>query len=174
MEKAITALLPAEHIRQAAQCWQAETKSLQFIDASANFVYAFEHEGRSLILRLGGLLFAPRIDSAALGVGLGGRTVADIPVVLRRRHERQRPLGHDTAAPLGKHVLGRVLDGTGKPIDGLPRLTSASKRPIYRPATSAKRLILETGIKIIDLLAPLKHGRTRIWPLCWPGRSSRW
>ncbi len=52
MEKAITALLHAEHIRQAAQCWQAEMKSLQFIDASANFVYAFEHEGRSLILRL--------------------------------------------------------------------------------------------------------------------------
>jgi amicoumacin kinase len=52
MEKAIADLLQAEQISQAAECWQAEMKDLQFIDASENFVYAFEHQGRSLILRL--------------------------------------------------------------------------------------------------------------------------
>jgi F-type H+/Na+-transporting ATPase subunit beta len=57
-----------------------------------------------------------------------------------------------------KCVLGRVLDRTGRAIDGLPRLTAVPKRSVYHPAAGAKRPILETGIKIIDLLAPLQRG----------------
>jgi F-type H+/Na+-transporting ATPase subunit beta len=60
--------------------------------------------------------------------------------------------------PVGEGVLGRVLDGTGQPIDELPPLTAVPRQPIYWPADTPTPPILETGIKIIDLLMPLKRG----------------
>ena len=60
--------------------------------------------------------------------------------------------------PVGESLLGRVIDGKGKPLDGLSSLDDVEGQPIYRSATTPSTPILETGIKIIDLFAPFKRG----------------
>jgi F-type H+-transporting ATPase subunit beta len=68
------------------------------------------------------------------------------------------------AVPVGKPVLGRLVDVMGEPIDGLgPFATQTERWPIHRLAPSLVRRkpgrsMFETGIKVIDLLAPLEHG----------------
>ena len=73
----------------------------------------------------------------------------------------------DTGAPIqmpvGKASLGRVLNVVGRPVDGLGPVDSDKYYPIHRPApefvdqdTSVK--VLETGVKVIDLLVPFPRG----------------
>lgn len=74
----------------------------------------------------------------------------------------------DTTAPIsvpvGREVLGRMFNVLGDEIDGLPSLGSEVKRlPIHRAAPSFEEQqttaeILETGIKVIDLLCPYARG----------------
>ena len=75
-------------------------------------------------------------------------------------------LGHGLTAPVGEATLGRMFDPLGRPIDGKgPMAADVPTWPIHRkapgfedqkPATE----ILETGIKVIDLLEPyLKGGK---------------
>ena len=72
--------------------------------------------------------------------------------------------GSPITVPVGDAVLGRLLDVTGAARDGLPPLPSDMQRsPIHRApppleARSPATAIFETGIKIIDLLAPLPQG----------------
>ncbi len=67
-------------------------------------------------------------------------------------------------APVGEGVLGRMFNVIGEPIDNLPAPTkNISYMPIHREAPalyeqSSKTEILETGIKIIDLLIPYMKG----------------
>jgi len=74
-------------------------------------------------------------------------------------------LGKGTiTVPEGPEVLGRILDAFGNPIDGGPPLTKAKRRSIYRSdvvreGSAAKMELLETGIKVIDFLAPFVKGR---------------
>jgi F-type H+/Na+-transporting ATPase subunit beta len=66
--------------------------------------------------------------------------------------------------PVGKPVLGRLVDVMGEPIDGLEAFGPQTERwSIHRPSPSLARRkpgrsIFETGIKVIDLLAPLALG----------------
>jgi F-type H+-transporting ATPase subunit beta len=65
--------------------------------------------------------------------------------------------------PVGKECLGRVFNAFGKPIDDGPPLTDFILSPVHRPPPLLKEQIavsgiLETGIKIIDLLAPFPKG----------------
>ena len=66
--------------------------------------------------------------------------------------------------PVGKPVLGRVVDVMGEPIDGLGAFAIETERwPIHRTSPSLAqrkpdRSVFETGIKVIDLLAPLALG----------------
>jgi F-type H+-transporting ATPase subunit beta len=68
------------------------------------------------------------------------------------------------AVPVGKPVLGRLVNVLGEPIDGLAPFDAQIERwPVHRPAPSLAqrkpgRSMFETGIKVIDLLAPLAHG----------------
>ena len=71
--------------------------------------------------------------------------------------------GHGLTAPVGEGTLGRMFDPLGRPIDGkgpvdeLPHWSIHRKAPGFaeqKPATE----ILETGIKVIDLLAPYAKG----------------
>ncbi|MGE4518531.1 MAG: F0F1 ATP synthase subunit beta [Desulfobacteraceae bacterium] len=73
----------------------------------------------------------------------------------------------DTGAPIkmpvGAAVLGRVLNVTGDSVDGMGEVSREKEMPIHRPApdlvdqdTSVK--VLETGIKVIDLLVPFPRG----------------
>ncbi len=71
--------------------------------------------------------------------------------------------GSPISVPVGEGVLGRIFNVTGDPVDERGEVTFSEKWPIHRPAptlvdqdTSAQ--ILETGIKVIDLICPFTKG----------------
>ncbi len=73
--------------------------------------------------------------------------------------------GGPLSVPVGEHNLGRLFDVTGQTIDGLPDddLNTQEKWPIHRRPPkfedqSPAKEILETGIKVIDLIAPYSKG----------------
>lgn len=79
----------------------------------------------------------------------------------------------DSGAPIsvgvGPEVLGRLINVTGDTIDGKEPMKTTKKYPIHRPAPalddlSTNKDILETGIKVIDLLEPYtKGGKTGLF-----------
>ena len=71
--------------------------------------------------------------------------------------------GHPISVPVGESVLGRVMNMLGEPIDGKGEINAQTHRSIHRKApefyeqkTGAE--IMETGIKVIDLIAPYQRG----------------
>ncbi len=71
--------------------------------------------------------------------------------------------GGPVRVPVGHEMLGRAIDVLGRPIDGKPSPQTAQHNPIHRPAPSFAQQkpatqVFETGIKVIDLLAPYAHG----------------
>jgi F-type H+/Na+-transporting ATPase subunit beta len=71
--------------------------------------------------------------------------------------------GHPISVPVGRETLGRVLNVIGKPVDQLGDLKATKFYPIHRPAPSfedqsTETKMLETGIKVIDLLEPYVLG----------------
>jgi F-type H+-transporting ATPase subunit beta len=67
------------------------------------------------------------------------------------------------SVPVGKETLGRMLNALGEPIDNKGEIKTALKYPLHRSAPefskqSTKVEILETGIKVIDLIAPIVKG----------------
>ena len=65
--------------------------------------------------------------------------------------------------PVGKELLGRVIDIFGNPLDGLPKIETEKKEPIVKvsppyPEIVPGRHIIETGIKVIDFFTPLIKG----------------
>ena len=71
--------------------------------------------------------------------------------------------GAAISVPVGRATLGRLLNVVGNPIDGKEPLTDAPRLPIHRPAPLFEDLspsteILETGIKVVDLLVPYTKG----------------
>lgn len=65
--------------------------------------------------------------------------------------------------PVGEASLGRIMNVVGRPVDGLGPIESDVKFPIHRPAPSfteqdTEVRVLETGIKVIDLLVPFPLG----------------
>jgi F-type H+/Na+-transporting ATPase subunit beta len=73
-----------------------------------------------------------------------------------------RDTGSPITVPVGKEVLGRMFDVTGHAIDGGPELTE-HRASIHRDAPSLEEQrstteVFETGIKVIDLIAPYAKG----------------
>jgi F-type H+-transporting ATPase subunit beta len=71
--------------------------------------------------------------------------------------------GKAISVPVGPNTLGRMFNVTGKVIDGLGEVKSDKTYPIHRLAPSFKQQstrseILETGIKVIDLICPFLKG----------------
>ena len=71
--------------------------------------------------------------------------------------------GAQISVPVGPETLGRIFNVLGNPIDDSAKKQFAKRWPIHRPAPplteqSTKTEIFETGIKVIDLLAPLIKG----------------
>ncbi|MEA3439333.1 MAG: F0F1 ATP synthase subunit beta [Chloroflexota bacterium] len=77
--------------------------------------------------------------------------------------------GNPISVPVGSETLGRVFNVIGKPIDNLGPVEASEYYPIHRPAPdftdqSTKVEVFETGIKVIDLIAPFtKGGKTGIF-----------
>jgi F-type H+-transporting ATPase subunit beta len=84
-----------------------------------------------------------------------GQTVIDTGDVIR--------------VPVGRETLGRLMNVVGEPIDELGPIETEKRYPIHRPAPPITELstdteILETGIKVIDLLEPYaKGGKTGLF-----------
>jgi len=74
-----------------------------------------------------------------------------------------RDTGAPISMPVGKEVLGRILNVTGDPVDQLGEVNATSYLPIHRAppdftAQSTEVQAFETGIKVIDLMTPYSRG----------------
>ena len=93
-----------------------------------------------------------RVRALCLGSGRG----------LRRR-ERVIRQGSGLSIPVGEALLGRVVDCTGRPLDGRPDPVTRERLPLHRSAPPLHRQtgrleVMETGLKVIDLLCPFVRG----------------
>ena len=71
--------------------------------------------------------------------------------------------GAPISVPVGENTLGRIFNVLGKPIDNKPAPEGVTYEPIQRPAPqfeeqSTETELLETGIKVVDLLCPYQKG----------------
>jgi F-type H+-transporting ATPase subunit beta len=71
--------------------------------------------------------------------------------------------GNPIAMPVGPETLGRLLNVLGEPVDGKGPVKAQKSLPIHRPAPAlseqeTKTEVLETGIKVVDLLEPYAKG----------------
>ncbi|MEE4609055.1 MAG: F0F1 ATP synthase subunit beta, partial [Desulfobacteraceae bacterium] len=71
--------------------------------------------------------------------------------------------GAQIMMPVGKAGLGRVLNVVGRPVDGLGPVSQEKMMPIHRQAPAfteqdVEVRVLETGVKVIDLLVPFPRG----------------
>ena len=77
--------------------------------------------------------------------------------------------GSPITVPVGPAVLGRILDVLGRPVDGQGEVAADTHYPIHRPAPSfeeqsTKVEVFETGLKVVDLIAPFtKGGKTGVF-----------
>lgn len=97
------------------------------------------------------------------------RTVAMDATDGLRRGVPAYATGAPIMVPVGPETLGRVFNVLGRPVDGLGEVKAELYYPIHRPAPpfseQATRVeVFETGIKVIDLIAPFtKGGKTGIF-----------
>jgi F-type H+/Na+-transporting ATPase subunit beta len=80
-----------------------------------------------------------------------------------RRGVKALNTGDPIKVPVGKKTLGRIMDVLGRPIDEAGAIDAEITMPIHRQAPtfaeqSANEQLLETGIKVIDLLCPFAKG----------------
>ncbi len=80
-----------------------------------------------------------------------------------KRGEDALNTGEGITVPVGKEALGRILNVVGEPIDEMGPVNTAARWPIHREAPefveqSTKLELFETGIKVIDLIAPFLRG----------------
>ncbi|MCC7237588.1 MAG: F0F1 ATP synthase subunit beta [Bryobacterales bacterium] len=93
------------------------------------------------------------------------RTIALKPTDGLVRGMKAVSLGGPVTVPVGKQTLGRVLNVLGEPVDRMGPVDTPQRYPIHREAPSFEeqsggQQMLETGIKVIDLLEPyLKGGK---------------
>lgn len=97
---------------------------------------------------------------------LGGRRLRCIAMDSTdgiQRGEDALNTGEGITVPVGKEALGRLINVVGEPIDEFGPINTKERWPIHRPAPefveqSTKLEVFETGIKVIDLLAPFLRG----------------
>ncbi len=102
-------------------------------------------------------------------VGLGEvRAIAMSSTDGLKRDQEVIDTGAPISVPVGKEVLGRMFDVTGEPIDNM-EFSSKERSPIHREAPrfedqATDTEILETGVKVIDLICPfLKGGKVGLF-----------
>ena len=71
--------------------------------------------------------------------------------------------GAPISVPVGENTLGRIFNVLGDPIDNKPAPEGVDHEPIHRAAPkfeeqSTEKELLETGIKVVDLLCPYQKG----------------
>ena len=97
---------------------------------------------------------------------LGGNTVRCISMDVTDglvRGMAAKSTGAPIRVPVGEATLGRIMNVVGRPVDGLGPISQDKKMPIHRSAPSFTEQdtsvhVLETGVKVIDLLVPFPRG----------------
>ncbi len=79
------------------------------------------------------------------------------------RGMKAKDLGEPISVPVGPECLGRILNVVGRPVDGLGPIDAKHTMPIHREAPTFLEQdtsvhVLETGVKVIDLLVPFPRG----------------
>ena len=121
----------------------------------------------------------PELYNAVVVEHAGGRLVAEVQQHIGRNQARAVAMsstdgvvrgmpvidtGKSITVPVGKAALGRILNVLGEPVDeGAPIPESAERWPIHRETPKfvdlePKTEIFETGIKVVDLIAPFVKG----------------
>jgi F-type H+-transporting ATPase subunit beta len=86
--------------------------------------------------------------------------------------------GAPISVPVGAKTLGRIMDVLGVPVDGKGAIGAEESWAIHRKAPAfidqaAEVEILETGIKVIDLICPFnKGGKVGFFRVCGRGRAN--
>lgn len=115
-------------------------------------VYEQNGEKKNLVLEVAAHLGDNRVRTIAMdmteGLSRGQEVIARGEVI---------------EVPVGEEVLGRILNVVGEPIDDGAPINAKTKLPIHRSAPSfeeqsTKTEMFETGIKVVDLLAPYSKG----------------
>lgn len=128
------------------------TTWVEGIDAAVGDLVDLHVGGRTLPAEVVG------VDSGRLAcMPLGPTTGLGPGVVVR-------PTGSPLRVPVGRQLLGRVLDGLGRPIDGGPSLTSLPHVPVENaaPAPLSRQRIdrqLHLGVRALDTLVPVGRGQ---------------
>ena len=136
---------------------------VQFSEGHMPLIYDALHAqsglaGKLLVLEVAGHLGDGRVRAVALGSTDG-----------LRRGDSVVSTGGPIRVPVGKKTLGRIFNVIGETIDSLGPVTNTKTYPIHRSAPplteqAASREVLETGIKVIDLIAPfVKGGKVAIF-----------
>ena len=111
-----------------------------------------ENNGKALVLEVAQHLGENTVRAIAMDATEG--LVRGTPVINR---------GEPISVPVGNATLGRILNVTGDPVDEQGPVETKARRAIHQDAPdfaeqSTETEILETGIKVIDLLAPYTKG----------------
>ncbi|MCY4324986.1 MAG: F0F1 ATP synthase subunit beta, partial [Betaproteobacteria bacterium] len=125
---------------------------VQFSGRMPGIFNALEIEGSSLILEVQQQLGDGMVRCIALGASEG-----------LRRGMACIDTGAAIKVPVGPKTLGRIMDVLGKPIDQKGDIGEDERWEIHRPAPKfdelqANQELLETGIKVIDLVCPFSKG----------------
>src|SRR5512146_3286782 len=97
------------------------------------------------------------------------RTVAMSSTDGLMRGMKVNDTGKPISMPVGKEVLGRIMNVIGEPVDEMGPIQTKDTLPIHRSAPMLEELdptkqLFETGIKVVDLLAPYtKGGKTGLF-----------
>ena len=111
-----------------------------------------EHEGRKIVCEVAQQLGDDLVRCIAMSSTDG-----------MSRGEEAVDTGAGISVPVGKETLGRIFNLLGEPVDNGPEVVTAEKWPIHRDPPSFSEQegaaeILETGIKVIDLIDPYAKG----------------
>ena len=109
-------------------------------------------DGSKLILEAHQHLGGNKVRAVAMGSTDGLRRQMDVV-----------DTGAPISVPVGQETLGRMFNLLGEPIDGMEKVDTKKRYPIHRPAPaftdqSTEAEILETGIKVVDLICPFLKG----------------
>jgi F-type H+-transporting ATPase subunit alpha len=155
-------------ISQALEAFEPEMKTreigtIQSVSVGIATVTGLPGIGFDELIQFpGGILgIAFNVDPDEIGVVLLGECEH-----LHAGDEVERT-GRVTDVPVGKALLGRVINPLGKPLDGLGPIESTQRLPIERPARpimdrAAVSIPLQTGLVIIDALIPIGRGQREL------------
>lgn len=121
-------------------------------NATPKIFHALKVEDKDLVLEVQQQLGDGVVRTIAMGTTDG-----------LQRGLKVKNTGEPIMVPVGQETLGRIMDVLGEPIDEVGPITTKKRLPIHRPAPSfaeqaASEELLETGIKVIDLVCPFAKG----------------